>query len=175
MCSKSLYVKIHTSCVIIHTKYRKSNPEGKGRNSPSGPSLDLQKRPRHMTTKTPAHSKAEPQPKGKKNVGSHRTRLGDTKDLARAQRLLGHKTRSMMEHYTRNRKGEKVSPEVSCYGALWGCAASDLIDLMNLSTCFLPRLVSEKIASSFGLIHTKPVLHNLFPSCFFSNAIRPWN
>ncbi len=34
----------------------------------------------------------------------------DTEDLARAQKLLGHKTRSMTEHYTRNRRGDKVSP-----------------------------------------------------------------
>jgi integrase len=34
----------------------------------------------------------------------------DTEDLARAQKLLGHKTRAMTEHYTRNRKGDKVSP-----------------------------------------------------------------
>lgn len=34
----------------------------------------------------------------------------DTEDLAVAQKLLGHKTRAMTEHYTRNRKGEKVSP-----------------------------------------------------------------
>lgn len=34
----------------------------------------------------------------------------DTEDLTRAQRLLGHKTRTMTEHYTRNRKGDKVSP-----------------------------------------------------------------
>lgn len=34
----------------------------------------------------------------------------DTENLAHAQKLLGHKTRTMTEHYTRNRKGEKVSP-----------------------------------------------------------------
>ena len=34
----------------------------------------------------------------------------DTENLAHAQKLLGHKTRAMTEHYTRNRKGEKVSP-----------------------------------------------------------------
>lgn len=34
----------------------------------------------------------------------------DTEDLQHAQRLLGHKTRSMTEHYTRNRKGEKINP-----------------------------------------------------------------
>ncbi|MEW6057975.1 MAG: tyrosine-type recombinase/integrase [Bdellovibrionota bacterium] len=34
----------------------------------------------------------------------------DTENLAHAQRLLGHKTRTMTEHYTRNRKGDKVSP-----------------------------------------------------------------
>ncbi len=34
----------------------------------------------------------------------------DTADLARAQSLLGHKTRAMTEHYTRNRKGDKVRP-----------------------------------------------------------------
>jgi integrase len=34
----------------------------------------------------------------------------DTENLAHAQRLLGHKTRAMTEHYTRNRIGEKVSP-----------------------------------------------------------------
>jgi integrase len=34
----------------------------------------------------------------------------DTENLAHAQRLLGHKTRAMTEHYTRHRKGEKVSP-----------------------------------------------------------------
>ena len=34
----------------------------------------------------------------------------DLENLAHAQKLLGHKTRSMTEHYTRNRKGEKVSP-----------------------------------------------------------------
>lgn len=32
----------------------------------------------------------------------------DTENLAHAQKLLGHKTRAMTEHYTRNRKGEKV-------------------------------------------------------------------
>ena len=34
----------------------------------------------------------------------------DTGDLAHAQKLLGHKTRSMTESYTRDRQGEKVSP-----------------------------------------------------------------
>ena len=34
----------------------------------------------------------------------------DTEDLARAQKLLGHKTRSMTEHYTRNRKGDRIKP-----------------------------------------------------------------
>lgn len=34
----------------------------------------------------------------------------DTENLAHAQKLLGHKSRAMTEHYTRNRKGEKVSP-----------------------------------------------------------------
>lgn len=34
----------------------------------------------------------------------------DLEDLARAQELLGHKTRAMTEHYTRNRKGDKVAP-----------------------------------------------------------------
>lgn len=34
----------------------------------------------------------------------------DTENLAHAQSLLGHKTRAMTEHYTRNRKGDKVSP-----------------------------------------------------------------
>jgi integrase len=34
----------------------------------------------------------------------------DTDDLARSQQLLGHKTRAMTEHYTRNRIGEKVEP-----------------------------------------------------------------
>lgn len=34
----------------------------------------------------------------------------DTEDMAHAQRLLGHKTRAMTEHYTRNRRGDKVSP-----------------------------------------------------------------
>lgn len=34
----------------------------------------------------------------------------DTDDLARSQQLLGHKSRAMTEHYTRNRKGEKVKP-----------------------------------------------------------------
>jgi integrase len=34
----------------------------------------------------------------------------DTDNLALAQKLLGHKTRTMTEHYTRNRKGDKVSP-----------------------------------------------------------------
>ncbi|WP_283742736.1 tyrosine-type recombinase/integrase [Sideroxydans sp. CL21] len=34
----------------------------------------------------------------------------DTENLAHAQKLLGHKTRAMTEHYTRHRKGDKVSP-----------------------------------------------------------------
>ncbi len=34
----------------------------------------------------------------------------DTEDSAHAQKLLGHKTRTMTEHYTRARKGDKVSP-----------------------------------------------------------------
>ena len=34
----------------------------------------------------------------------------DTVDLAHAQRLLGHKTRNMTEHYTRERIGEQVEP-----------------------------------------------------------------
>lgn len=34
----------------------------------------------------------------------------DTGDLGHAQKLLGHKTRAMTEHYTRDRKGEVVSP-----------------------------------------------------------------
>ncbi len=34
----------------------------------------------------------------------------DTENLAHAQRLLGHKTRAMTEHYTRHRKGDKVDP-----------------------------------------------------------------
>ncbi len=34
----------------------------------------------------------------------------DIENLAHAQKLLGHKSRAMTEHYTRNRKGEKVSP-----------------------------------------------------------------
>jgi integrase len=34
----------------------------------------------------------------------------DTENLAHAQSLLGHKTRAMTEHYTRHRKGDKVSP-----------------------------------------------------------------
>jgi len=34
----------------------------------------------------------------------------DTNNLALAQKLLGHKSRAMTEHYTRNRKGDKVSP-----------------------------------------------------------------
>lgn len=34
----------------------------------------------------------------------------DTENLAHAQKLLGHKTRTMTEHYTRHRRGEKVSP-----------------------------------------------------------------
>lgn len=34
----------------------------------------------------------------------------DIDDLPHAQKLLGHKSREMTEHYTRHRKGEKVSP-----------------------------------------------------------------
>lgn len=34
----------------------------------------------------------------------------DSEDLARAQKLLGHKARSMTERYTRDRKGDKVLP-----------------------------------------------------------------
>lgn len=34
----------------------------------------------------------------------------DSESLAHAQKLLGHKSRTMTEHYTRNRKGEKVNP-----------------------------------------------------------------
>jgi integrase len=34
----------------------------------------------------------------------------DFQNLANAQKLLGHKSRTMTEHYTRNRKGEQVSP-----------------------------------------------------------------
>lgn len=34
----------------------------------------------------------------------------DVGDLGQAQRLLGHKTRGMTEHYTRNRIGESVAP-----------------------------------------------------------------
>jgi hypothetical protein len=34
----------------------------------------------------------------------------DFEDVPHAQKLLGHETRSVTEHYTRNRKGEKVSP-----------------------------------------------------------------
>lgn len=34
----------------------------------------------------------------------------DTDSLAHAQKLLGHKTRAMTEKYTRDRKGDKVSP-----------------------------------------------------------------
>lgn len=34
----------------------------------------------------------------------------DARDLAHAQKLLGHESRAMTEHYTRDRKGEKVSP-----------------------------------------------------------------
>lgn len=33
----------------------------------------------------------------------------DIDDLPHAQKLLGHKSREMTEHYTRHRKGEKVS------------------------------------------------------------------
>lgn len=34
----------------------------------------------------------------------------DMDDLARAQKLLGHSSRTMTEHYTKKRKGEKVEP-----------------------------------------------------------------
>jgi len=34
----------------------------------------------------------------------------DAENLAHAQKLLGHKSRAMTEHYTRNRKGEQVNP-----------------------------------------------------------------
>ena len=34
----------------------------------------------------------------------------DLENLAHAQKLLGHKSRLMTEHYTRNRKGDSVSP-----------------------------------------------------------------
>jgi len=34
----------------------------------------------------------------------------DTENLAHAQKLLGHKNRTMTERYTRDRKGEKVRP-----------------------------------------------------------------
>jgi len=34
----------------------------------------------------------------------------DTDNLAHAQSLLGHKTRTMTEHYTRNRLGDKINP-----------------------------------------------------------------
>ena len=34
----------------------------------------------------------------------------DMDNLAQAQKLLGHKSREMTEHYTRHRKGEQVSP-----------------------------------------------------------------
>lgn len=34
----------------------------------------------------------------------------DSDNLAAAQKLLGHESRAMTEHYTRSRKGEKVSP-----------------------------------------------------------------
>jgi integrase len=34
----------------------------------------------------------------------------ETEDLALAQKLLGHKSKAMTEHCTRNRNGEKVSP-----------------------------------------------------------------
>jgi integrase len=40
----------------------------------------------------------------------HAKTATDTENLAHAQRLLGHKTRGMTEHYTRNRKGDKVNP-----------------------------------------------------------------
>lgn len=34
----------------------------------------------------------------------------DTGDLAHSQRLLGHKTRDMTEHYVRERIGQRVAP-----------------------------------------------------------------
>lgn len=34
----------------------------------------------------------------------------DTGDLGHAQKLLGHANRDMTEHYTRDRKGERVKP-----------------------------------------------------------------
>ena len=34
----------------------------------------------------------------------------DTGDLGHAQKLLGHTKRDMTEHYTRQRKGERVKP-----------------------------------------------------------------
>lgn len=34
----------------------------------------------------------------------------DTGDLAHSQRLLGHRTRDMTEHYVRQRVGERVKP-----------------------------------------------------------------
>lgn len=34
----------------------------------------------------------------------------DLENLTHAQKLLGHKTRAMTEHYTRNRKCDSVSP-----------------------------------------------------------------
>lgn len=34
----------------------------------------------------------------------------DLEDLALAQKLLGHSSRSMTEHYVKRRAGEKVSP-----------------------------------------------------------------
>ena len=34
----------------------------------------------------------------------------DTENPAHAQKLLGHKTRSMTEHCTQDRKGDKVNP-----------------------------------------------------------------
>jgi len=34
----------------------------------------------------------------------------DTTDLGHAQKLLGHKTRGMTEHYTRDRIGDTVAP-----------------------------------------------------------------
>lgn len=34
----------------------------------------------------------------------------DTQDLAHAQKLLGHESRSMTEHYTRDRAGQLVEP-----------------------------------------------------------------
>jgi integrase len=34
----------------------------------------------------------------------------DSEDLGRAQKLMGHKSRTMTEHYTRDRIGEKISP-----------------------------------------------------------------